>query len=172
MAIKNTKLGGTDYTGERMYSADLNATFNATFAKFARYHSSDLGDNASTPAGTIASSTTETVLASTTIAANTVNTALIVIAGVEGQGNNTDSAAIFCIYAGTNADGSYGPNPKYRQMTVSVYPATNRIVGEVIMYVITGLNWAVTNYVQVTGKNNTSHATHIATVHDLIVLGN
>lgn len=97
MAIRNTGLGGTDFSSEKLLSVDLNDTFDAASDKIdlniPKFYSHGGGSS---------SSSTETDVASITIAQNDLNanTTIVINAGVQGSIGSSGGTSTYRLYVG------------------------------------------------------------------------
>ena len=164
MAIKNTNLGGTDWSpGNRLNAADLNDTFDAGYTSYFRFIGKD------STKGLINTSTAETVVGQVSVAANSVNTYLFITA----QLRFITSSAHNCQFrvrvgtAGTTSDGEVTTD------TYNIGGANGTFGGNTVVVAIETTHFDKTqlNYVSVTAKNSSSSASTEGACYNLVVLG-
>jgi len=165
MAIKNLKLGGTDWVdAEVLEAVDQNDTFDAAVNITA----------ADQTGGSIGNSTTETMLGEVILPAGTaIGGVLVIVTGkvtcpqVEIYSANTGSIKL---YSGTNA--GFGDNDVRK--TISRAPRFRNNIsngGFTLIYTLTSEEtWTGEVYIQVTGKNSGAHGDSRVQVESLVVI--
>ena len=128
-----------------------------------------------TTGGSISSSTAETKIGEVIVSANSVRNRLLIIAGVR-MTNQATSALIstFRIRTGTSATAT--SNTQRISKTLQIIPNASDgqgISGAILMATVTSSDETFTGqvYVHVTGENDASHASKIATCDFIFVLG-
>ena len=128
--------------------------------------------------GTITNSTTETKIGEVIVSANSVNTRMIIIAGVRFRNNLADSniSSTFRIRTGTSATATSNTERKsivLAKATAATGTAGQGRTGGVIMAMITSAEETLTGqiYVHVTGANDTAGASVDSICDFVYVLG-
>ena len=115
-------------------------------------------------AETISSSSSETVLGEVTITASKVTNAVLIYATGSYESKNDEEESITIrLRAGTNArGGSWESNSVIKTIVREVKNTSSHVSGVrggwAIVFRLTGLTWASTNYVQISGQNSDTAA--------------
>ena len=164
MAIKNTNLGGTDWSpGNRLNAADLNDTFDAGYTSYFRFIGKD------STKGLINTSTAETVVGQVSVAANSVNTYLFITAQLRFKTISAHNCQfrVRVGTAGTTSDGEVTTD------TYNIGGVYGTFGGNTVVVAIETTHFDKTqlNYVSVTAKNSSSSASTEGACYNLVVLG-
>ena len=160
MAIKNTKLNGSDVDDEQITDYDFNDTINAT----ANICESDQ------TGGSINNSTTETKIGEVILdAATAVNGVIIIATGwtetTSGFGGND---ADIKLYTGTNA--AFASNDVRKTFTTD--QSGNGKGGWTLIKVLTSEEtWTGQVYIQITGKNKYADNAQTVGCESVVVMG-
>lgn len=161
MAIKNTKLAGTNWSdGNILFAADQNDTFDAALLQH-------IGSDQT--GGSIANSTTETEIGEVQVPANKIGSGVLVIATGKFIANQDDSTTI-TLYGGTSTTGT--SNTEFKAITRNVNGAGGEdTMSWTVVFWVTGLTWSSLNYINITGKNSAAQAGTVTTCESVVVFG-
>ena len=161
MGIKNTKLGGADFSDELVTDYDLNDTFNAA---------ANIAESDQT-GGSIASSIVETMIGEVIFDAGTaIGGVLIIATGKVLNDQMATNTGTVKLYTGTNV--AFGSNTERKSISrVNSDEDHNTECGWTLACVVTAETWANTVYVQITGKNSDSDGNSRVICESLIVVG-
>ncbi len=137
----------------------ITTTINSNTITKLKYGGSDL------TLGSIASSTTETTIASVTIPANTIATGALYSAtiSVQAQGSSANDS-IFKLKSGVASS-------EVERYAVTVNCTPDEIKHATIVWYDEAPTWSGDVSVIITGKNNNNHANSKSTVFTLVVIG-